>query len=81
MPREKKNVKIADLIFNIVVIIIIVILFNIYKINNFNEFNKAEGTIGITTFSRDNKVKCSEAYSYKIESPEFNDAIFYKKSC
>ncbi len=53
-------------------------LLGLYKVYYFNDFTKAEQTLGITKFTRDNKIKYSDNYSYKIESDQFNDAIFYK---
>lgn len=78
--REKKG-KIA-LIFNIALVIIAIIIiyqvWHIYRINDFGNFDKAEYTIGLSNFSRDDKVKYSDKYSYKIESNEFNDALIYR---
>ena len=33
----------------------------------------------ISKFLRDNDVKYSKHDSYKIESPDYNDAVFYKE--
>ena len=79
MAEKSKGSKIVNIIFIIIVIFILVKVYGIYKSHNFNEFTKAESNIGITKFTRDNKVKYDNSYSYKIESDEFNDAIFYKK--
>lgn len=62
----------------IIAIIIIYKVFHIYKINNFGDFVKAEHTTGKSYFIRDNTIKYSNKYSYKIESLEFNDALIYK---
>lgn len=77
---SKKNVgsKISNIIFTIIVIFVIYKLLGLYKVYYFNDFTKAEQTLGITKFTRDNKIKYSDNYSYKIESDQFNDAIFYK---
>ena len=74
--------KIIKLIFTIIIIIIIIYIFSIileiYRKNFFNGFSEAELALNVSTFSRDKDVRYSDAYSYKIESPTWNDAIFYK---
>lgn len=77
----KKNIdsKIANIIFTIIVLVILYKLFGVYKTYYYNEFTKAEYNLGVTKFTRDNDVKYSYDYSYKLESKDFNDAIFYKK--
>lgn len=76
----KKSVgsKIANIIFTIIVLVILYKLFGVYKTYYYNEFTKAEYNLGVTKFTRDNDVKYSYDYSYKLESKDFNDAIFYK---
>lgn len=78
--REEKG-KIST-IFSIVLIIIAVVtiyyVWHIYRINDFGDFVKAEYSIGMSKFTRDNNVKYSNKYSYKIESQEFNDALIYR---
>lgn len=75
--KEKKS---GNIIFSFILFtclfLAIVILHNIFKQNNFNEFIRAEYTSGITQFTRE-KVEDGE-YSYKIFSPEYNDAMIYK---
>lgn len=77
---SKRNIgsKIGNVIFTIVILLIIFKLYGLYKIYYFNGFVKAEQISGITKFTRDNEVKSSYDYSYKMESEDFNDAIFYK---
>lgn len=53
------------------------ILYTGYKKNFFNEFTKAELNLHTSNFSRDSEVKYGKYDSYKIESNEFNDAMFY----
>ena len=79
MSDKTKSSKIANIIFTIVIFIIVFMLYGVYKKYNYNEFIKAETNPGITKFYRDSKIKFSNDYSYKIESPNYNDAIFYKK--
>ncbi|MBQ2916787.1 MAG: hypothetical protein IJE59_01195 [Clostridia bacterium] len=76
----KKNIgsKIVNLIFTIIVLVILYNLFGIYKNYTFYEFTKAERTLGLTKFTRDNSTTYTYDYSYKLESSDFNDAIFYK---
>lgn len=79
MSKKRLGSKIIDIIFFIIVILILFKLFGIYKKYNYNGFTKAENIIGITKFTRDNEEIYKYDYSYKLESKEFNDAIFYKK--
>lgn len=78
--REEKG-KISA-IFNIILVIIVVIaiyyVWHLYRINDFGDFVKAEYSIGISEFTRDDNVKYSDKYSYKIQSQEFNDALIYR---
>ena len=78
MSKKSVDSKISNIIFTIIVIFVIYKLLGLYKVYYFNDFTKAEQTLGITKFTRDNKIKYSDNYSYKIESDQFNDAIFYK---
>ena len=79
MSKKSIGSKISNIIFTIIMLFIIYKLFGLYKTYYFNGFIKAEQIAGITKFTRDDKVKYSDDYSYKLESNEFNDAIFYKK--
>ena len=78
MSRKNIGSKISNIIFIIVVAFVIYKLLGLYKMYYCNGFVKAEQTAGITKFTRDNKEKYSDDYSYKLESDQFNDAIFYK---
>lgn len=75
-----KNIgsKIINVIFTIIVLFVLYKMFGIYKMYSFGEFTKAEGNIRTTKFTRDHTITCGYDYSYKLESQEFNDAIFYK---
>lgn len=79
--REKGRIKIST-IFNIILLVVAVFIvykmWNIYKLNDFGKFTKAEYTAGISNFTRDDTVKYSNQYSYKIESKEFNEALIYR---
>lgn len=79
MTINNKKVKVIDLALVIVLVIIICIIIRVYKLNNFNDFVKAEYYAYQSEFSRDNKVKYSNNYSYKISSGDYNDAMLYKE--
>lgn len=76
--RKLKIITFFNLILLATAIIIIYKMWNIYRINDFGNFIKAEYKTGISSFTRDDNVKYSDKYSYKIESQEFNDALLYK---
>lgn len=76
--KEKIISRIKDIVFVFIVIFTLSKLYGLFRTYYFNGFTKAEYNSGQTTFSRDAKEKYSEAYSYKLESKTFNDAMFYK---
>lgn len=78
MSKKSIGSKIGNIIFTIVVLLMLFKIYGVYKIYNFNDFIKAEQISGTTRFTRDNNVKSSYKYSYKLESKDFNDAMFYK---
>lgn len=81
MKDRKKHSKIStiiNIILAIVAFIVISKLWHQYEINEFGDFIKAEYNTGVSSFIRDDVVKYSNKYSYKIESNEFNDALIYK---
>ena len=79
MAKKSVGSKIIDIIFFIIVFFVLIKLYGVYKKYNYNEFIKAENIIRTTKFTRDNKEKFENENSYKMESQNFNDAIFYKK--
>lgn len=79
MAKNNIGSKIANIIFIIIVLVIVSKLYGIYKIYNYNGFTKAEYNMGTSKFTRDKEVKYTYNYSYKLESENFNDTIFYKK--
>ncbi len=78
---NKTDIKVF--LVNIITIgILIFILFcawNFYLDNNFNDFLRSEAKVHTSKFLRDNEVKYSDMRSYKIESNEYNDAMFSKE--
>lgn len=76
--NKSTSSKIINVIFTIVVLVCIYILFTLYKTFSFGDFTKAENIIGATKFTRDKSITYTYDYSYKLESNEFNDAMFYK---
>ena len=79
MSKKSIATKIFNTIFWIILIVVIYKLYGIYKTYSYSNFIKAESNIGITNFTRDNEETYEYDYSYKVESKQFNDAIFYKK--
>ena len=78
--NESTFSKIVSWIIFIVLLFAIYKLFGIFKDNFFNGFVKGESTLGITKFSRDKEIKyLNGGNSYKMYSPELNNAAFYKE--
>lgn len=76
--KENKWSKIVNIVFIIITLFIIYKVFGIYKTYYYGDFIKAEGILGLTKFTRDKQTVYNYDYSYKLESKDFNDAIFYK---
>lgn len=76
---EDKSNFIKTLILIGVIVITFLICDTFYKKYYFNDFEKAAHSVGITKFSRDSDITCTNKNSYKIQSNEFNDACFYKE--
>ncbi len=70
--------KIIYIILIIILLILITWIYGIYQQYNFNQFSKSEYKQGTSRFVRDEKEKYDSTISYKIESFEFNDALFSK---
>lgn len=79
MEQNRKKGKISYLIVLIILFIMLYFSYQYYQTNNFNDFVRSETNIYTSHFTRDKKVKYNKNNSYKIESPEYNDAMFYKK--
>lgn len=81
MSKKEKTTakKITDVIILVILLIILYFAGKFYQTNNFNEFIKSETDLYTSTFKRDGEEKYGKHFSYKIESPEYNDAMFYKE--
>ena len=62
-----------------ITIFILIQVYGIYKTKNLNDFVRAEQNLYKSTFSRDFDISLGKEGSYKIESPNFNDAMFFKE--
>jgi len=76
--KEKSKKGIGYYITLVIMIIILVLAYKYYQTRNFNDFIRSEANIYTSIFSRDSKITYGENRSYKIQSNEFNDAMFYK---
>lgn len=81
MRRQEKSLlgRITYIITVIILCIALYFSYQYYQSNNFNDFVRSERNLYTSKFKRDDKVKYSDSKSYKIESQEYNDAIFYEK--
>ena len=79
--ETRKKISRIRLLFEIITIVILLfVLVRVYQNNNFNDYIRAEENAGVSKFSRDGDVRyVSNEFSYKIENPEYTDAMFYKK--
>ena len=69
----------------LLILIILILLYNVfntilegYRNSYFNGFVRAEYNLKNSNFTRDANIKYNDALSYRIDSAEFNDAMFYK---
>lgn len=78
---NKTDIKVffINIITTIFLIFILFLAWNFYLDNNFNDFLRSEAKLHTSKFLRDNEVKYSNVRSYKIESNEYNDAMFSKE--
>lgn len=76
------NNKIKNILSYLLILMVLGICFYFvygnYKENNFHDFVRSETNLYTSKFKRDESVKCNNNASYKIESPDYNDAMFYK---
>lgn len=78
MEQIRKKHRISYYISLVILLVILYFAYQYYQTNNFNAFVRSETNIYTSHFTRDKEVKYDEKKSYKIESPEYNDAMFYK---
>lgn len=77
--KNKKGSKIRYFLTLIILCIALYYTYQYYKTNDFNDFIRSEIKLYTSNFQRDSQVRFENRASYKIESPEYNDAMFYKK--
>ena len=78
MEQNRKKHKISYYISLAILLVILYFAYQYYQTNNFNDFVRSETNIYTSHFTRDDDVKYTNKKSYKFESPEYNDAMFYK---
>ncbi len=79
MEQRTKANKITYFIFLVILLILLYFAYQQYQKNNFNNFVRSESNVYTSHFTRDKEMKYNNQTSYKIETPEYNDAMFYKK--
>ena len=79
MNKTRGKIIIKNIITFLILFGLIYIAYQFYQINNFNDFIKSESKINTAEFKRDEEVKYETTRSYKIQSNEYNDAMFFKK--
>ena len=79
MDKKNKMPLVGKIIIYAIVLITIFFAYQLYQKTNFNDFIKYETKVNTSEFVRDNDEKYNNERSYKINSPEYNDAMFAKK--
>jgi len=79
MELKQKKHKISYLVSLAILFILLYFAYQFYQKNNFNDFVRSETNVYRSHFSRDKEVKYKQKRSYKIQSNQYNDAMFYKK--
>lgn len=79
MKQKRKKHGISYFISLAILLVVLFYAYQYYQINNFNDFVRSETNLYTSEFTRDKNTKYSDKKSYKIESQEYNDAMFYKK--
>ena len=79
MEQRKKTHKKSYFITLALLLILLYFAYQYYQTNNFGDYIRSEANIYTSQFSRDKETKYNNKKSYKIESQEYNDAMFYKK--
>lgn len=70
--------RVFEIIEIICLIIFIIVVFKIYKGKDFNNFVLSEKNLGVSVFTRDEEQKYNNKASYSIQSPDYNDAMFFE---
>ena len=78
MNQNRKKHKISYFISLGILFVILYFAYQYYQTNNFNDFVRSETNLYTSHFTRDKEIKYADKRSYKIESLEYNDAMFYK---
>ena len=80
MSKNKKIInKISYFCTLAILFVFLYYVYQYYQENNFNKFVRSETNLYTSIFKRDNETKYNKnTRSYKIESPIYNDAMFYK---
>lgn len=76
--KERKN-KISYYILLAILLVALYFTHQFYQSRNFNDFIRSEANVSTSQFTRDKEIQYNKQRSYKIENPEYNDAMFYKK--
>ena len=79
MEQTRKKNKISHFLSLAFLLIVLYFAYQYYQINNFNDFIRSETNLHTSQFTRDKEIKYGNQRSYKIENPDYNDAMFYKK--
>ncbi|MBR0350947.1 MAG: hypothetical protein IJH76_03925, partial [Clostridia bacterium] len=76
----KKFLKIlTNILFIAIISIGLYLIYDYYVTNNFNDYTKSALVQNSSEFTRDKNVKYSSQRSFKIYSPEYNDAMISKE--
>ena len=77
--QTRKKHRISYYLSLAILLVILFFAYQYYQQNNFNDFIRSETKLYTSQFTRDKQTKYEGKRSYKIENPEYNDAMFYKK--
>ncbi len=77
--QDRKKNKISYYILMIILLILLYFVYQFYQQKNFNNYVRSETNLYSSVFTRDKEIKYDKKRSYKIENPDYNDAMFYKK--
>lgn len=78
MAKKVRKHNIGYVFTLVILLVLLYFAYQYYQENNFNDFVRSETNLYTSSFKRDEQIKYSNTRSYKIESPEYNDAMFYK---